>query len=342
LEWTPKSVSIPLLLLVVWVSASLLPDFAHTGDYRYFMFAVAHYLMVVDVFDDDRRRSLLYALLALTPGILLFRGIIADPTILNLNLTSRFAYPLAHANPAGFLFSMSIPLCLALILSGGKWLRPPAVLSFLSQLGALILTFSRAAWIASCASLASIGAAEKRLRVIVSILAVAGLIVFGLSGDLRNRLWSLAHTTEDPYVIYRADAIANAVSVGLDRPFFGNGYGRDHLRAALKRKHPEFTARGFVSHTHNLYAELIAGIGFLGLAAFVWALASAGIQLIRKIARQDVTEKERYAELGLLGSLIAFVIAALGDVPFYHHEPRIFFCPLRNSVCRFSRGSGEL
>jgi O-Antigen ligase len=333
LDLSPRTVSIPLFLFVGWVIASLLPNFQHTGDFRYLMFAVGHYLMVVDLFDDDRRRALLYALMAMTPGILLFRGIIADPAILNLTLASRLAYPLAHANPAGYLFSMSIPLCLALILSGGKWLRPVAVLSFLSQLSALILTFSRAAWIASCVSLTSISVAEKRLRVIVSMLGVAGLIVFGMSGELRNRLWSLTHTTEDPLVMFRADVIANAISVGIDSPFFGNGYGRGYLRAALKKKFPEFAAQGYVPHSHNLYSELIAGVGLLGVAIFIWALASAGIQLIRQIASRAHSDKERYADLGLLGSLIAFVIAALGDVPFYHHEPRIFFFTLLGLIC---------
>ena len=333
LELNPKSVSIPLLLFVGWVSASLLPNFAHAEDYRYFMFAVGHYLMVVDVFHDDRRQSLLYSLLALTPGLLLARGIFADPAILNLSLTTRFAYPLAHPNPAGYLFSMSIPLCLALILGGGKWLRRLAVLSFLCQAGALILTFSRAAWIASCASLISISVAEKRLRAIVSVLGVVGLLAFGVSSELRDRLWSLTQATNDPRVVYRADAVANAISTGLDSPFFGNGYGRDHLRAALKKKHPEFAAQGFVSHTHNLYAELIAGVGLLGVAFFLGTLASAGVQLTRKLATRAVSDKERYADLGLLGALIAFAVAALGDVPFYHHEPRIFFFTLIGLIC---------
>ena len=333
LELNPKSVSIPLLLFVGWVSASLLPNFAHAEDYRYFMFAVGHYLMVVDVFHDDRRQSLLYSLLALTPGLLLASGIFADPAILSLSLTTRFAYPLDHANSAGFLFSMSIPLCLALILGDGKWLRRLAVSSFLCQLGALILTFSRAAWIASSASLISISVAEKRLRAIVSVLGVVGLVAFGVSSELRDRLWSLTQATKDPRVVYRADAMANAISTGLDSPFFGNGYGRDHLRAALKKKHPEFAAQGFVSHTHNLYAELIAGIGLLGCAIFLWALAAAGVQLTRKIAKGAVSDKERYADLGLLGALIAFVVASLGDVPFYHHEPRIFFFTLIGLIC---------
>ena len=333
LELNPKSVSIPLLLFVGWVSASLLPDFAHAEDYRYFMFAVGHYLMVVDVFHDDRRQFLLYSLLALTPGLLLASGIFADPAILSLSLTTRFAHPLDHANSAGFLFSMSIPLCLVIILSQAAWLRRLAVPSFISQGIALTLTFSRAAWIASCASLISISVAEKRLRAIVSVLGVVGLVAFGVSSELRDRLWSLTQATKDFHVVYRADATANAISVGLDSPFFGNGYGRDHLRAALKKKHPEFVAQGFVSHTHNLYAELSAGVGLLGCAMFLWALASAGVQLTRKIAKGAVSDKERYADLGLLGALIAFAVAALGDVPFYHHEPRIFFFTLIGLIC---------
>ena len=332
-ELAPKSVSIPLFLFVAWVSVSLLPDFAHTGDYRYFMFAVGHYLMVVDLFDDDRRRSLLYALLAMTPGILLFRGIIADPAILNLSLEYRFAYPIAHANPAGFLFSMSIPMCLAVIMIRGTWLRRLAILSFMSQLAALILTFSRAAWAAAGASLMSIGAAERKLRVLVLIVAAAGLTAFAASGELRQRLWSLTDAANDPYVVFRAEVMVNAFSIGIDSPFFGAGYGRDHLRAALRAKHPEFARDGFVNHSHNLYSELTAGVGLLGVAIFIWVVAAAGITLVRQIGRRAHSDKERYVDLGLLGALISFIIAAFGDVPFYHHEPRIFFFTLLGLIC---------
>jgi O-antigen ligase len=124
-----------------------------------------------------------------------------------------------------------------------------------------------------------------------------------------------------------------AVSVGLDKPFFGNGYGRDHLRTALKNKYPEFAPDGFVTHSHNLYSELTAGVGVLGVAIFMWVLGAAGIQLMRQIGTRDHADQERYADLGLLGSLIAFVIAALGDIPFYHHEPRIFFFTLLGLIC---------
>jgi O-antigen ligase len=327
------SVSIPLLVFAAWVTASLFPVFASLGDYRYFIFAVGHYLMIIDVFNDSRRQSLLYLLLGLTPGVLLVRGVIADPAILQFDLTARFAYPLAHANPAGNLFSMSIPLCLAIILSSRKWLRPIAVVSVAAQFGALILTFSRTAWIATCASLLSIGVGERKLRIYITILGVAGLAAFGLSNELRDRLWSLTHTSDDPLVVWRGEVAVLAISIGLDHPFIGNGYGRRNLRAALNKQFPEFAAQGYIPHSHNLYSELIAGVGFLGLAIFIWLLASAAVQLLRRISMRKFSDEERYADVGLLGSLIAFVVAGLGDVPFYNHETRIFFFTLLGLIC---------
>jgi O-Antigen ligase len=233
-EWNLTSVSIPLCLFVGWVTASLLPDFEHLGDYRYFMFAFGHYLMVTDVFGNDRRQTLLYYLLGVTPGFLLFRGIFSDPSVLNVSLTSRFAYPLDHANIAGHLFSMSIPLCLALILRYDRWIRPLAGLSVLCQFSALILTFSRNAWIACSAALLSGCVREKRLRIFISVLALIGLIALGVSSELRDRVWSVTDAMDDPRVVWRIDVMTMAISVGLDSPFLGNGYGRDHLRAALK------------------------------------------------------------------------------------------------------------
>jgi hypothetical protein len=328
-EWNHASVSIPLFLFVGWVTASLLPDIKPVGDYRYFIFGFAHYLMVADVFRDERRQTLLYYLLGITPGFLLFRGILSDPSVLNLSLTSRFAYPLDHANIAGHLFSMSIPLCLAVVLHSDRWIRSLAGFSVLCQFSALIFTFSRNAWIACSAALLSGCVREKRLRTFVSVLAILGLTVLGVSSEFRERVWSLTDAIEDPRVVWRIEVMTMAISLGMDSPFLGNGYGRDHLRAALKEKYPEFTQREFVGHSHSLYTELICGVGAFGLAIFLWLLASACIYLLQQMATQGpISNPEKYTYIGLLGSLIAFIVGGLNDVPLYHHETRIFFFTL--------------
>lgn len=328
-EWNQASVSIPLFLFVGWVTASLLPDFKYFGDYRYFIFGFAHYLMVADLFRDERRQTLLYYLLGITPGFLLFRGILAEPSVLNLSLTSRFAYPLDHANIAGHLFSMSIPLCLAVVLHSDRWMRPLAGFSALSQFTALILTFSRNSWIACSAALVSGGVWAKKLRNFVLVLAIISLAALGVSSELRDRIWSFTDAIEDPRVVWRIEVMTMAISLGMDSPFLGNGYGRDNLRAALKEKYPEFTTREFVGHSHSLYTELICGIGVVGLAIFLWLLASLCVYLLQQMARQtSISQAEKYIYIGLLGSLIAFVVGGLADVPLYHHETRIFFFTL--------------
>jgi hypothetical protein len=328
-EWNQASVSIPLFLFVSWVTASLLPDFKDLGDYRYLIFGFAHYLMVADVFRDERRQRLLYYLLGITPGFLLFRGILADPSVLNLSLTSRFAYPLDHANIAGHLFSMSIPLCLAVVLHSDRWIRPLAGFSVLSQFSAILLTFSRNSWIACSAALLSGGVWEKKLRNLVLLLAVISLTVLAVSGELRDRVWSLTDAVQDPRVVWRMDVMTMAISLGLDSPFLGNGYGRDHLRTALNEKYPEFTRREYVGHSHSLYTELLCGIGVLGLAIFLWLLASTCIDLIKEMGMQvTISKTEKYTYIGLFGSLIAFIVGGVADVPLYHHETRIFFFTL--------------
>jgi hypothetical protein len=224
---------------------------------------------------------------------------------------------------------MSIPLCLAVALHSDRWMRALAGFSALSQFSALILTFSRNSWIACTAALLSGGVREKKLRILVSLVAVVSLTVLAFSGELRDRVWSLTDAIEDPRVVWRIEVMTMAISLGMDSPFLGNGYGRDHLRAALKQKYPEFIKREFVGHSHSLYTELICGVGVVGLAIFVWLLATSCIYLLQQMATQAaISNPEKYTYIGLLGSLIAFIMGGLADVPLYHHETRIFFFTL--------------
>ena len=99
--------SFPLALLAFFavVTASLLPDFHEAADYRYLFFAVMHCVMVLDLFAEGERPKLLLLFLGLLPGMLVIRGILYNPSVLNFSLVNRFGYPLAHPNPAGLLFA---------------------------------------------------------------------------------------------------------------------------------------------------------------------------------------------------------------------------------------------
>jgi len=322
-DWFP----LPLLIFFAAVTLSLLPDFHEAADYRYFFFAMMHCVMVLDVFANGERPKFLLLLLGSLPGVLVVRGIVQNPSVLNLEQMNRFAYPMAHANPAGLLFSMSIPLAFTVIVSASGLLRTMTLSSLAAQFCGLVLTYSRGAWLASGVSLFGLTLMETRLRKAVFTLGLTALIAFATIAPLRDRLLSVLKPTNDVAIEGRLRFMTNALTVGLDRPLFGAGYGRDRLREGVRTDIPSAEQFGFIPHSHNVYTELLAETGCIGLGAFLWLILSNMTRLIRK-AQNESSPSDRIRYFCLAASLIAFLVGGLGDVPFYNHETRIFFFTL--------------
>ena len=322
-----NSFPVALLAFFAVVTASLLPDFHEADDYRYLFFAVMHCVMILDLFAEGERPKLLLLLLGLSPGVLVIRGLLHNPSVLNFSLTNRFSYPLTHANAAGLLFAMSIPLALSVIATQKGWLRGVTLTSLAAQFTGLILTYSRGAWLACLVSLLGASLMEGRLRKGVFALGLLGLVVFVAVAPLRRRLMTLVNPTADAAIEGRLQFMAGAVTVGLDNPVLGFGYGRDRLREGVKKEVVDSERLGFIPHSHNLYTELLAETGVLGLSAFMWMICSNLSRLIRK-ARRESAPQIRILYFCLAASLIAFLIGILGDAPFYNHDTRIFFFTL--------------
>lgn len=321
--WFP----LPLLVFFSAVTLSLLPDFHEAADYRYFFFAVMHCVMVIDIFGSAERPKHLLVLLGLLPAILVIRGILHDPSVLSFDQMNRLAYPLAHPNPAGLLFSMSIPLAIAIVVTEKGLIRGATFGSLVAQFGGLVLTYSRAAWFAAMASLFGLSLMEHSLRKVVLALGSTALIAFVTIAPLRNRLLTLLAPSHDVAIEGRLRFMTDALAVALEKPFFGVGYGRDRLREGVRRDVPGAERFGFIPHSHNVYTELLAETGVVGLGAYLWLIVSNVTRLIRS-AQSDLAAQEQIAYLCLATSLIAFLIGGLGDVPFYNHETRIFFFTL--------------
>ncbi len=319
-------IPIPLLLFFTLVTISLLPDYHQAGDYRYFFLGSMHYLMILDLCSDQKRWRLIFHLLALLPGLLAVRGILYDPLVLELDQMRRFGYPLPHPNIAGYLFAMTLPLCLAIAVGGARKVRALSLLSGGAQLLALILTYSRGAWLGWSVSIFSFGVMLKRWREVWIILTMVGLLL-SLATPLHERLFTLVNPQTDFSINERMQAIEAGLKVGLDHPVLGVGYGRGRLREGLREQEKKTGAKiGHIAHTHNMYVELFAQTGLLGLSAFLWLLCQAFCQAINNAGR--FKGSERAFALGIAAAWIAFGVTGFGDVPFYHHEIRILFFSL--------------
>ncbi|MGH7852319.1 MAG: hypothetical protein ACREP3_02685, partial [Candidatus Binatia bacterium] len=65
------------------------------------------------------------------------------------------------------------------------------------------------------------------------------------------------------------------------------------------------------------------GTGFLGLLAFLWLIGATLLRVLS--AALDRQGAQRLLGFALATSWVAAIVAGIGDVPFYHHETRIFF-----------------
>ena len=321
------TVPIPLLLFFAIVTLSLFPDYFHrAGDYRYFFLGAMHYLMILDLCSDQKRWRLIFYLLALSPGLLAVRGILYDPLILELDQMRRFEYPLPHPNIAGYLFAMTLPLCLAIAVGKRGKMRAYSLLSCGAQLLALILTYSRGSWLGSWASIFSFGVMLKRWTEIWVILTTVGLFL-AFATPLQERLFTLVRPQTDFSVNERMKAMAAGLKLGLNHPVLGAGYGRGRLREGLTELERGGVLKiGHIAHTHNMYIELFAQTGLLGLGSFLWLLFQAVSQSLSSASRFE--NADRVFALGMGAAWIAFVVTGLGDVPYYHHEIRILFFTL--------------
>jgi len=316
----------PLVLFFTIITLSLLPDFHQGHDYWRFFFASMHWLMVYDLFSTRKRIRLLFYLLGIVPGVIVARGLLNDMSLLELDQMRRFGFPVGHPNTAGYVLSMSLPLCVS-VVAEGKRLRTLAVFSCGAQLLGLILTYSRGAWMGLAMAMLCWAILAKKWKELIAIFGALVAISF-LAAPVQERLLSLLRPGQDPAINERLETIEATLKLGLEHPIFGVGYGRGRLKEGLaKSPDPRVKEKSRIAHAHNVYAELFACTGLLGLGAFLWLLWDATSRLFRKI-RGERDPAESMMQLGILTAFIVFMVTGLADVAFYFHEPRLFFFTL--------------
>jgi len=232
---------------------------------------------------------------------------------------------LDHANTAGYMLAMSLPLALAASIGKRGWLRGAALASCAGQVFALVLTFSRGAWLGWSAAMLYFLAMTKSWKWIAGLLVIAATAVW-VSPSLSGRLGTFLQPGADRAMSDRLEVMFGALQVGLENPILGVGYGRGRLKEAV-RPHLRDTSieSSPIWHSHNVYVELFAVTGLLGLGAFLWLVGD----VFYRISQAKTAEgADRLLGHGLAASWMAVAVTGIGDVPFYHHETRIFFFSL--------------
>lgn len=238
-------------------------------------------------------------------------------------LRDRLAGPLGSPNRYAQILAMVVPL--ALLRTTGErrgLLRAVAAGAALLALAGILLTFSRGTVVA-LAGVLVVMFALKAFRVRHVVLSVVAFVaVIGLAApDYLNRLESLrgieglaVEGGEAPDGALRGRATSNlaALNVFLDNPVVGVGPLQYFQQYSLTEGNEVgIRYRDSRRRAHNLYFEMAADTGILGLAAFL-AITVVTMRELRRLSRYWRSRRPDLANLAdsLFFALLAYFATA--------------------------------
>jgi O-antigen ligase len=236
------------------------------------------------------------------------------------SFASRARGLVGHYMTFGGELLLFIPVALAIALRARTpaW-RWSAALVALLALPPLAATFTRSAWLGLFAACAVILGVSQPAG--LALLAAAGVAAWYLApGAWGARL----HSVVDPANLWNQQRVfmwQAGVKMFRDHPW--TGVGLQDLHALYDQyRSPESVERA--GHLHNVYVQIAASMGVVGLAAFAWLYASllrAGWGGLRKVEAHALPSGvSAGVRLGVTAALVGFLVAGLFEWNFGDEE----------------------
>jgi len=251
-------------------------------------------------------------------------------------LTASFSFPNAFA---GWLAPM-IPLFTGLTvleLPKKKILRPLLLAGIACLIAALVLTYSRGAWLGVAAGLTLMAGyavlkAHRKLKiVIITVLACLGLLYLLLPQPVRSTIKAKGRFDEvGPLakqtfgVLTQKDGVSESVRVNYlkeslqiikDYPVFGCGLNT-YTKVVQRYKLLETSG----AYPHNSFLQKTAETGLVGLGAFLGVLA-----VFFKTGFSYLGRQRDPLVLGLLAGTFAFCVHSFFDNHLYSLQLAVLF-----------------
>ncbi len=238
---------------------------------RYPIYLVAFWTGV-SVFFRSRKNMYVFVIALLTSSLLLANGMVRDYILLGpVRIFTAYGREIPFSMLPLFV-TYVIPFTFAIyIFTRNKALKVFGLINLILLFPCLIWTGSRAAWSAVPISLFLISFFKNKKLVfkVLTVVVLSFAVGFLFSG-IRQKIQSM------PYVSqwnYRDPLFNSALSMFRDRPLMGMGFGMyEQMIKTPKYDLPaDYPNRdhSLYLHAHNLYFEIMAEMGILGLLSFV-------------------------------------------------------------------------
>lgn len=236
---------------------------------------------------------------------------------------ARASASFPDANVLGNYLAPIIPLIigLALFYYRGKAKILIFSASFLALIG-ITLTFSRGAGLGVYLALLFMGIVKRQKVLIIVLIGALLLCPFLMPKSIKN--WAKAMHYNPTVLMFNPERLSlqrNTLNMISHHPFVGVGVNTFiENYEKYKLPEPEDAKTPNKRYAHNIYLQMAAEIGFLGLGIFLWflfLLFHQGIIVYHKL--HDAYLKT--VALSLLAGCTAFLINGLTETNLYH--PRI-------------------
>ncbi len=310
--WLPIALPFAAFTLISMISSLLSGDPADAfGNMKNYLLFAAVWLAASLAADRAVRGRIYQVLLVSGAGSALY-GIVIYYMGMGRGGLHRTPGTFSNEMTFGGIMLLLLSLYVAVSVAAGipRKLRISSMIAAAAASMALVLTQTRSSWLAMFISGIVIFAVLRRRWVPVYIAVVAALVLLGPSA-YRDRITTMF----DPQFrtnVQRINMVRGGVSIFREHAVIGTGpvdlgeIYREHMPPGAVHVH---------GHMHNIFLHVAVTLGTLGLAAFVWLLASM-FRIVGRNLRFDLPPAGRALVAGSLGAMTGFIVNGMFDWNF--------------------------
>ena len=219
---------------------------------------------------------------------------------------------------------MVLPFAIYLMLNAE--LRKSRFLGFISTMSifiCIILTWSRAAWLAIivCILIFSIIYSKKTIKHLLILTFLLPIISFFIPSSIVRRFTSIG-SLADSSTAYRFYTWKGTLRCCKDSLWGGIGYGT----TAYQEIYPQYAYAGMeaAEHSHSLYLQILIGMGIFGLIAFA-VVIFLFLQMNFEYIKKEANKRNKTAVIACICAIISMLVFGLFDFIWYNYRVLFLF-----------------